>query len=148
MALPKPFPGLVLNYAYLWRNQAEAGMEEAIKDRPCVVVTAVIEDQDGPLVYVCPVTHTPLRNPDDAVEIPHSTKQRLGLDDARSWIVTSEVNRFYWPGFDLRPIPGKTSWDCVYGVLPPKFFQAVTQVLSRRTRLANPIIRRQSPNRR
>ena len=33
-----------------------------------------------------------------------ATKRRLGLDDARSWIMVTEGNRFAWPGPDLRPI--------------------------------------------
>jgi hypothetical protein len=42
----------------------------------------------------------------------------MGLDAGRSWVVVSEVNRFVWPGVDLRPVPGKGSYD--YGVvLPP-----------------------------
>ena len=32
------------------------------------------------------------------MEIPLATKARLGLDDARSWIVLNEANRFIWPG--------------------------------------------------
>jgi hypothetical protein len=35
---------------------------------------------------------------DEAVEIPAVVKRHLGLDEARSWIVVSEINRFIWPG--------------------------------------------------
>jgi len=42
---------------------------------------------------------------------------RLGLDEARSWILTSEVNRFVWPGPDLRPVPGGGR---SYGPLPAR----------------------------
>ena len=52
-------------------------------------------DKDGNRVmWVVPITHTPPKNPEDAVEVPAVTKRRLGLDDQRSWIVTREVNRF------------------------------------------------------
>jgi len=45
-------------------------------------------------VTVLPISHTPPANPALAVEIPHETKRRLGLDDERSWIVLTEANRF------------------------------------------------------
>jgi len=75
--------------------------------------------------YASPITHTPPERPDDAIEIPTATKQRLGLDTERSWIVISEVNEFVWPGPDLRPLPGRDQSTIVYGVLPPKFFDHV-----------------------
>jgi hypothetical protein len=76
------------------------------------------------LVTVAPITHsTPVR-PEDAVEIPTATKQRLGLDSARSWVVVTEVNDFAWPGPDLRPVPhDKTSF--AYGFLPPGLFRQI-----------------------
>jgi hypothetical protein len=40
--------------------------------------------------------------PHMASRIPAATKRRLGLDDARSWIIVTESNRFIWPGRDLR----------------------------------------------
>ncbi|MFC4594309.1 MULTISPECIES: hypothetical protein [Sphingobium] len=46
------------------------------------------------MVTVLPVTHTPPTDERLAVEIPTRTKARLGLDDARSWIILSEANRF------------------------------------------------------
>ena len=59
--------------------------------------------------------HTPPEIPEKAMEIPRATRVRLGLDDERSWIVTTEVNRFVWPGPDIRPVPrGGYS----YGLLP------------------------------
>lgn len=101
MALPEPTAGLVIGYAYLWQEEATAGQEEGLKDRPCVIVLSV-EDKDGErIVQVAAITHTPPRRPGDAVELPAQTKQRLGLDDARSWIVTTELNRFTLPGPDL-----------------------------------------------
>lgn len=122
-SIPEPRPGLVIRYAYLWRREAAQGRDEGSKDRPCVVVLAVTRDeQHGKTVWVSPVTH---RRPDDpavAVEIPARTKRRLGLDSHQSWIIVSEVNRFSWPGPDIRPIePGR--W--AYGLLPAGLFRAV-----------------------
>jgi hypothetical protein len=38
------------------------------------------------------------------VEVPLRVARHLGLDEERSWIVTTELNVFVWPGPDLRPI--------------------------------------------
>ncbi|WP_428536206.1 hypothetical protein [Rhodopila sp.] len=94
MPLPTPERGLVISYAYLWRSEHEQGREEGVKDRPCAIVLAVEDSPDGYLVTVLPITHSPPAIPEAAVEIPAATKRRLGLDDARSWIVVTEGNRF------------------------------------------------------
>ena len=72
-----------------------------------------------------PITHTRPDRSDDAVEIPTPTKQRLGLDAERSWIVISEVNEFVWPGPDLQPVSGRDESTVAYGSLPPKLFAHV-----------------------
>ncbi len=120
MAVPVPVRGLVISYAYLWQTEHLRGRESGAKDRPCVVVLAVETVGGKQRVTVAPITHTEPANGSDGIEIPLSTKRRLGLDEARSWIVVSEVNRFVWPGPDLRPIDPER-FD--YGVLPPVFFQ-------------------------
>ncbi|WP_245162542.1 type II toxin-antitoxin system PemK/MazF family toxin [Brevundimonas sp. AJA228-03] len=120
--LPRPVPGLVVCYAYLWRDEALRGRQEGRKDRPCVIVLSV-EDRDGQtIVTVAPVTHAPPRYPDSAVEIPAATKARLGLDGDRSWIVAADLNRFVWPGVDLRPIR-RGSGTYAYGLLPDALYR-------------------------
>ena len=79
------------------------------------------------MVTVAPVTHVPPRVAGEGVEIPSATKSRLGLDDGRSWIVVTEINRFRWPGPDLRPLPGKPAGTYSYGVLPPGLFRQVKE---------------------
>ena len=122
---PEPEVGLVISYSYLWKEEEERGQVEGRKDRPCAIVLAV--DQAGPQptghkqVAVVPITHSPPRDPNVAVEIPPRVKEHLGLDAERSWVILDEVNVFIWPGFDLRPIRrGETRVD--YGLLPPRFF--------------------------
>lgn len=52
-------------------------------------------------------------------EVPASVKARLGLDHERSWIVTSEVNVFTWPGTDLRLVdPRDRDRGIAYEFLP------------------------------
>ena len=84
MPLPIPVPGLVIRYSFLWRESASRGEEDGDKDRPCAVVL-VSEQTDGDrVVLVLPISHSPPRNPELAVEVPLETKRRLGLDMERS----------------------------------------------------------------
>lgn len=123
MSFPQPEPGLVISYAYLWRHEHNRGQEEGRKDRPCVIVLAVEKPEgDAVRVTVAAVTHTPPQADTIALEMPPKVKQHLGLDDARSWIVLDEVNQFDWPGFDLRPVPGRGD-KYVYGFIPPKLYE-------------------------
>lgn len=126
MALPEPAPGLVISYSYLWHDQHQAGAEEGRKARPCAIVVVMIDADGDTRVYVAPITHSP---PDDphAVELPLAVKKRLGLDDAPSWIVTSELNRFVWPGYDLRPITRDKPDAFAWGFLPVEIFAALKQ---------------------
>lgn len=120
MSLPEPETGLVIHYSYLWRSEADQGIEEGRKDRPCAVVVARRIESSGAIgVMVAPITHRkPVENP-TAIEIPFDVKQRLGLDDARSWIITHETNIFTWPGPDLRTVPsGGKAEQFAYGYLP------------------------------
>ena len=134
MSLPVPKPGLVIRYAYLWEAEARQGRDEGTKDRPCAIVLVVMREGEHPIVRVLPVTHTPPTNPEDAVEIPTATKERLGLDSERSWVVLSEANDFIWPGPDLRPVPGAGSSSVAYGFLPPGFMRVLRDRLEGRRR--------------
>ncbi len=129
MSLPDPVPGLVIGYAYLWHDEARRGQEEGGKDRPCVILLSTVRDESGAVVTVAPVTHRPPDDPATALELPAATNQRLGLDDERSWIVVGEVNRFRWPGPDLRPVPGSNPPRFDYGLLPARLFRRLREKL-------------------
>ncbi len=125
MAYPKPEPGLVIGYSYLWCSEKARGYEEGSKDRPCAIILTV-EDSNGLTeVTIAPITHTEPSSPNEAVEIPQPTKQRLKLDNERSWIIVSEVNKFTWPGSDLRPVSRLQINQYEYGLLPPKLFDQI-----------------------
>ena len=134
MSWPKPQPGLVIRYAYLWAREAEQGREEGVKDRPCAIVLTLLRDDGHPIVRVLPVTHTPPADPADALEIPAPTKQRLGLDHERSWVILTESNDFIWPGPDLRPLTNGDPATIAYGMLPPAFFTVLRERLIARWR--------------
>ena len=92
MSLPKPEPGLVIRYSYLWLREHRAGQEEGSKDRPCAIVLAAGEQDGATKVLVVPVTHNPPDDPATALELPLSVKKHLGLDGERSWVSLSESN--------------------------------------------------------
>lgn len=127
MSWPVPHPGLVIRYSYLWCDEADAGREEGVKDRPCAVVLATEDERQRTQVFVLPITHSPPTQRDDAVEIPALVKVRLGLDDARSWVVVTEVNAFIWPGPDVRLLPGRGPDSVAFGFLPPRFLRVVRE---------------------
>ena len=58
MSLPKPEPGLVIRYSYLWLREYRAGRQEGSKDRPCAIILALQADENGEQVLVVPVTHS------------------------------------------------------------------------------------------
>jgi hypothetical protein len=126
VALPEPVPGLIIRYSYLWYREHLQGRDEGQKDRPCAIVAALRKDEHGDThVLVLPITHSPPDHPTLAIEIPGKTKERLNLDDARSWIVISEWNEFIWPGPDLRRLPDATDASVAYGMLPPGLFSTI-----------------------
>jgi hypothetical protein len=124
--LPRPVPGLVIRYSYLWRREHLEGREEGQKDRPCAIVAAIRSDERGDTrVLVLPISHSPPERPSLAVEIPAKVKQRLGLDEAQSWVVLTEWNEFVWPGPDLRRLPNADDASVAYGMLPPSLFASI-----------------------
>jgi hypothetical protein len=131
--LPKPEPGLVISYAYLWANRAAQGHEEAEKSRPCAIILSTADAAGATAVMVLPITHTPPNPGNAGIEIPAVTRKRIGLDEAPCWVMVSEVNRFIWPGPDLRPIPGSTD-EFAYGLMPPRFFKTIRDSLLQRAR--------------
>jgi hypothetical protein len=144
VAFPTPVPGLVIRYSYLWASEHARGQEEGIKDRPCaIVLLTVTGEADERVVTVLPITHSQPADLRLAIEIPHATKRRLGLDDARSWVVLAEANRFVWPGPDLRPaIPGDAD-SVAHGLLPYALFETVrlTFISALKARIAHTVPR-------
>ncbi len=122
MTLPKPEPGLVIRYSYLWAREHREGREEGRKDRPCAIVMAARATDGETKVLVVPVTHSAPTEAASALELPQAVKKHLGLDTERSWVVLSESNLFDWPGPDLRRVGDRDDSSVAYGFLPPKLF--------------------------
>ena len=129
MPLPRPEPGLVLSYAYLWRHEHNRGLEEGLKARPCAVVLAAQTQEGKTMVTVAPITHRPPSDPTRAILLPAAVKRHLGLDEEASWIIADEVNRFAWPGPDLRPVSRHDVDQFAYGFLPEDLFEALRALM-------------------
>lgn len=145
MDLPEPKVGLVIRYAYLWREEALAGRDEGRKDRPCVILLVGPAREGGTLVTVAPITHTP---PDperraDAIALPAPTQLRLGLDGERSWVLASDLNQFVWPGFDLRPIR-RGADEVAFGFLPASLVEDLRARVLAVARRGGPILTQRS----
>lgn len=143
MSLPVPKPGLVIRYSFLWSDEHADGAREGAKDRPCAIVVAVRREPNGDIqTIVAPITHLQPRDPAASIAIPTATCRNLGLDEGRHWLRLDELNMFAWPGYDLRPIPGRRGrYD--YGMLPPSLFERLRAgILARQKLLARRLISR------
>ena len=73
-----------------------------------VVVAARQQGGEEVRVIVAPRLHTSRIGSCLGHRGPPSEVKRLpGLDAARQWLRYEELNRFTWPGFDMRPVPGR-----------------------------------------
>lgn len=125
MSIPAPRPGLVIHYSFLWSIEHGQGAVEGKKDRPCAIVVATPRDEQGQIrAIVAPITHSPPREPSTSLEIPLDVCRSLELDGGRHWVRFDELNRFIWPGYDLRP---RADGRYDYGLLPRGLFEQIRQ---------------------
>lgn len=140
----EPKPGMVINYGYLWARQVNEGLTHGEKFRPSLIL-AVKQEDDRKMVYVSPVTHTPPFYPEESLIIPMEERTRLGFDTHHayeagekpldlatpktSWLMLSEVNKFEWPGTEIRSVPRRTEKRQFYGFISGKFLAAAQNKL-------------------
>jgi hypothetical protein len=118
----KPKIGMVIRYSFLWGHEKQRGAIEGSKDRPCAIVVAAPVDEFGNVnVILAPITHSPPKDKEDSIILPPNVCKALGLDDKENWLRIDELNRFAWPGFDLRAIPNQETYE--YGMLPQEIFE-------------------------
>ncbi|MEF0940739.1 hypothetical protein [Rhizobium sp. BR 362] len=137
MKYPDPAPGLVIRYAFLWSSEHEQAIYEAAKDRPCAIVLAAkIKDSFLVQTVVVPITHSKPADgdPTASLEIPREICKKLGLDGERHWVRLTELNRFVWPGYDLRERPD-ASGRVDYGFLPEAFFEQIRSAIVARSKM-------------
>lgn len=105
MALPKPRPGLVVGYDFLFRDQADAGMENAVKPHPAALVV-VVEHDVRTRVSLVAISHSP-PSPGQArhyLKFKPAECRQMGLDSGDHWVNLRDINSFDWPGYDLARI--------------------------------------------
>jgi len=124
MALPRPEPGLVISYAYLWHHEHRRGREEGMKARPCAIVLATSSVEDDIVVTVAPIMHRPPDDSATAVALTAKVKRHLGLDDVPSWIVADEVRTVLGVRHQFPNLPGGRT-AIAYGRFAPGSGRAV-----------------------
>jgi hypothetical protein len=86
--------GHIVEYPYLWKWESELGRDEGEKNRPACLAM-VVKDKLRNLTYlvILPISGTPPKSDQIALEIPALELKRAGLADAkRGWITVSEYN--------------------------------------------------------
>jgi uncharacterized protein YifN (PemK superfamily) len=141
---PDPEIGQIIRFDYLWRDEHERGRMEGAKDRPCAVVVARKQADDGTyLVLLAPITHSPPTDLRGAIEMQTRFNKMTGLDQGRSWLVTSEVNQVSWADPGIVPAR-QDQW--LYGMLPRGIAQkAVRNIIERMNERDLAIVKREHP---
>jgi len=128
MALPKPRPGLVIGYDFLYREQANAGMENPGKPHPAAIIIVASKDVQTRVSLIA-ISHSP----PSPSEIGHYLKltpvecREMGLDSKDHWVNLRDFNSFDWPGYDLsRSAPGGSY---VYGTMSKPTFIRIVEAL-------------------
>lgn len=106
-----------------------------------MIVTAVMRKDSGETdVLVAPITHSPPREADVAIEIPHQVGRHLGLDDERGYIVADQVNTVSWDDAGIVPVRPGRQW--AYGRIPKGLYDQLRAAMlvllnDRRLKIAN-----------
>lgn len=69
------------------------------------------------------------------IELPKTVKHQLNLDAERSWIVTSEINIFVWPGPDVRVARGSQDNSPLIGAIPEWLFLKLRDAIGATSRV-------------
>ena len=126
MAFPTPQPGLVIGYDCLFREQADAGQDNAPKPHPAAIIL-VVRQGDQVRVSLLAISHAPPRPGEERFRLKLTTAEcrEIGLDGRDHWINLRDINAFDWPGYDLvRSAPGG---GFVYGRMGKGTFARVVE---------------------
>lgn len=133
MKKPEPVPGLVIRYDFLWSHEQTRGQSDGAKDRPCVIVAAIVQNADGKTeILVVPVTHTPPPQDSGAIGLPARVSAHLGLDGEQSYVITGEANSVVWDDPGIVPARPGQAW--AYGRLPKMLYEQIRSAMIERLR--------------
>jgi uncharacterized protein YifN (PemK superfamily) len=132
-----PQVGDVIRYDFLWKEQHDKGHIDGAKDRPCTVVVASSQREDGSrFVVLAPITHSPPKGREQSIPVPAKVSKHLGLDSDQSWIRTHEVNVLTWPDgrfpYGLTKAKNPDQWK--FGELPEALAKQVFADVDRQRR--------------
>jgi hypothetical protein len=123
MAVPKPEPGLVVRYDYLWAREADAGLRHG-KERPACLIVAYERGDAGIEAILVAITHRRPTGDTVGIEIPSRVRTLLGLDHEPCWVIVSEYNADVWPSPGVVPLP-RGEKGFAYGIMPIPLFENV-----------------------
>lgn len=128
MPLPKPEPGLVIGYEFLFREDEEAGLENANRPHPCAIIL-VTEDGPNQRVRLVAISHSPPSSNESKhyMQLTPEECRQIGLDSGNHWINLRDINSFDWPGYDLKPIASGKSY--VFGKMRKHTFTRLVSAL-------------------
>ena len=84
--------GSVLDYAYLWRRQADTGEESGRKERPVCLALTLGTDPDNQELFLFPITSQAPTPGRAAIAITQIECRRGGLYHP-AWLILDEFNR-------------------------------------------------------
>ncbi len=128
MSLPKPRPGLVIGYDFLFREQADAGLENASKPHPAAIILAIAEGLQTRVSLVA-ISHSPPLTGEEGYKLkltPAECRQ-MGLDSGDHWVNLRDINAFDWPGYDL--VPSAPGGHFEYGVMSKATFVRIVNAI-------------------
>lgn len=130
MSLPKPRPGLVVGYDFLFREQADAGKENASKPHPAAIILATERDLQTRVSLVA-ISHSPPLPGEESyrLKLTPAECRYIGLDSGDHWINLRDVNSFDWPGYDLVPSAPGRKYE--YGIMSKATFVRVVEAMKR-----------------
>ena len=129
MKKPDPEVGQIVKFDYLWRAERLQGRSEGAKDRPCAVVLARRQQDDGSfIVLLAPITHSAPEKSTVSIAIPSQSNKATGFDNTQSWLILSEVNFVPWSDAGIVPAH-KGQW--LYGYLPRKVATRATEEIGK-----------------
>ena len=118
-----PKVGLIVRYDFVWAADAEKGILDGDKDRPCAIMTmSEPSDARSRVIAVAPITHSPIQTDrgETGLEIPTWALGTTSLDQRTSYIKTHEINTLEWRD-DYLP----------YGIKPAFQYQPTFGIINR-----------------
>jgi hypothetical protein len=136
---------MVVNYTFVWPRDGD-GHAAPVKARPCLILFCAAIDPNRFRVAVVPITHAPQER-SVGIEIPPDYFAEAGLDGRQQFVVSNELNEFYWPSRDVVPVLVHRPETAIGGRLPLHFCTKI-QASFRTARASNAVasINRQEPS--